>query len=260
MGMRVLVNQLLELTLRGWVVRQRCMFWKILTDTHTHTHTRTVHIHIYKYTHSIYGQELSPLLRFTRCLWAWQLCAVAIGLKLACIQIYTPWSQHDPEMQGNANLLRSPSMNGRHGWRLLGSGGNASARILRDCCLAWALCDCDVIFGNNELTWIDKCRSSLMRCMKIGFGIRFFSCFFFCLLHFGVWTAFNLNLEQYLQLLVFPQDGNRHVGALRRLTVEKPLKTTRPSLLSWSCDLRTLSITRLMDVSSCTSSCEYSWL
>lgn len=26
MGMRVLVNQLLELTLRGWVVRQRCMF------------------------------------------------------------------------------------------------------------------------------------------------------------------------------------------------------------------------------------------
>lgn len=144
-------------------------------------------------------------------------------------------------------------MNGRHGWRLLGSGGNASVRILRDCCLAWALCDCDVIFGSNELTWIDKCRSSLMRYMKIGFGIRFFSRFFFCLLHFGVWTAFNLNLEQYLQLLVVPQDWNRHVGVLRRRIVEKPLKTTRPSLLSWSCDLRTLSITRLMDVSSCTS-------
>ena len=96
-----------------------------------------------------------------------------------------------------------------------GSGGNASARILRDCWLAWALCDCDVIFGNNELTNV---------------GAAFWSLDSF---QSQSWILNNICSCWCFHKVV------SHIGVLRRLIVEKSLKTTRPSLLSWSCDLRT---------------------
>ena len=125
------------------VVLQRCMFEKILADTQAAC---------------IYGQELTFLLRFTRCLWAWQLCAAAIGLKLARIQTYTPWSQHDPEMRGMHFFSDLSYSNLPMGcmvedfWEVGGNGTQREdfERLLA--CMSSLCSDSDVIFGNNELT------------------------------------------------------------------------------------------------------------